>query len=441
MKKKKKRTTRQINRKAFFSDLGYHPHPGQWEIHRSTAPRRIVACGCRWGKTLCAAMEGLSAAMEPRERSMGWVVARTYDLSDKVFREIQLVVTKHLRHRLVSLKESERRIVLRNMAGGISEIRARSADNPFSLLGEGLDWVIVDEASCLEPRIWQSHLSQRLIDKEGWALLISTPRGKGWFYDLFRRGRGQDPAYQSWNYPSRTNPYLDGAVIEEERGRLPERVFRQEYEGEFIEGSGAVFRNVRECATGEWQEPRPRVKYYAGLDLAKIEDFTVLVIMNREREVVFADRFNKCDWSVQVGRVKVATGRYDRATTFVDSTGAGEPVFEHLRKAGVRARPYAFTQRSKAALMDQLAIAFEERRITIPKPELWPEGIEELEAFEYSVTDSGNVRTGAPGGMHDDCVVALALAAWPVARAKVFRREPNYEPGGDEGFYRGLPRH
>ena len=46
------------------------------------------------------------------------------------------------------------------------------------------------------------------------------------------------------------------------------------------------------------------------------------------------------------------------------------------------------------------------------RPEIWPEGIDELEGFEYSVSDAGNVRTGAPGSMHDDCVIALALAAW-----------------------------
>src|SRR5262249_44027890 len=160
--------------------------------------------------------------------------------------------------------------------------------NPVSLLGEGLDWVIIDEAARLKPSIWEGHLSQRLIDKRGWALLISTPRGKGYFYDLFRRGQGQDPDYQSWNYPSRTNPHLDEALIEEERQRLPERVFRQEYEAEFLEGAGAVFRNVRECATGQWREPNLKEYYFAGLDLAKVEDFTVLVIVNRRREVVFA---------------------------------------------------------------------------------------------------------------------------------------------------------
>ena len=71
----------------------------------------------------------------------------------------------------------------------MSEVRGKTADNPVSLLGEGLDWLIVDEAARMKPMIWESHLSQRLIDKRGWALLISTPRGKGWFFDLFRRGQ------------------------------------------------------------------------------------------------------------------------------------------------------------------------------------------------------------------------------------------------------------
>ena len=165
-----------FHKAAFFADLGYEPHPGQWPVHLSNAPRRVVACGVRWGKTRCAAMEGLAAAMAPAERSIGWIVAPTYDLADKVYREIVDVVGRHLKHRLIALKEAERRLLLRNMAGGISEIRAKSADNPVSLLGEGLDWVIVDEAARLKPSIWQGHLSQRLIDKRGWALLITTPR-------------------------------------------------------------------------------------------------------------------------------------------------------------------------------------------------------------------------------------------------------------------------
>lgn len=401
-----------LNKNAFFRDLGYEPHAGQKEIHDSHASRRVVACGVRWGKTLCAAMEGLAAAMEPKERSFGWVVAPTYDLCEKVFREIVRIVGDRLKHRLISIRENDRRILLRNMAGGISEIRGKSADNPVSLLGEGLDWVIADEAARLKPLVWESHLSQRLIDKRGWALLISTPKGKGWFYELFRRGQSDDEHYASWNSPSWENPILDRDLIEDERSRLPERVFRQEYCGEFLEGAGQVFRYVRERATGEFCGPVLDAKYYAGLDLAKVEDYTVLVVVNTECEVVHVDRFHRIDWEQQVQRVKVATDRFNRALTYVDSTGAGEPIFENLQRAGVRCSPYPFTQKSKTALIDNLALLFEEGRVTIPKPTLWPEGIDELEAFEYAITDLGNVRTGAPGGMHDDCVIALSLATW-----------------------------
>ena len=152
-------------------------------------------------------------------------------------------------------------------------------------------------------------LSQRLIDKDGWALLISTPRGKGWFYDLWRRGQDPgDPFHESWNYPSWSNPHLDRELIDGERERVPERVFRQEYLGEWIEGAGAVFRHVRVAATGEWRDQDPNARYSGGLDLARVEDYTVLVLIDDKRRVVLADRFHRLDWGLQVTRIKAALG-------------------------------------------------------------------------------------------------------------------------------------
>ena len=405
-------TSPSLSKPAIFADIGYVPHAGQLEVHKSAASRRVLACGVRWGKTLCAAMEAISGTLTPCDHGIGWVVAPTYDLSDKVFREIVRIAGERLRHRVVAIREAERRVIMRNLGGGVSEVRAKSADNPTSLLGEGLDWLVVDEAARLHPRIWQGHLSQRLLDKRGWALLISTPTGKGWFYEAFRRGQSDDPEWASWNLPSWSNPHLDRDRIEAERALLPARVFAQEYGGEFIEGSGQVFRNVRECATGTWAEPKPEEVYVAGLDLAKVADFTVLTIMDADSRVVFLDRFHRIDWSQQVGRVYTACQRYNDARVLVDSTGAGEPVYESLLKADVRVAGYKFSSASKSALIDNLALMLEQRRIVLPRPDLAPELIDELEAFEYSVTDSGTVRTGAPGGQHDDCVVSLALAAW-----------------------------
>ncbi len=414
---KKAATKWTFSKSALFKHVGYEPHAGQQAIHESRASRRVVACGVRWGKTWCAAMEGLAAAMAPNARSIGWVVAPTYDLSERVFDRIALTVAEHLHHRIISLKQHEHRLVIRNMAGGVSEIRGKSADNPVSLLGEGLNWVIVDEAARLKPSIWESHLSQRLLDKRGWALLISTPKGKGQFFELWRRGQGRDPDYQSWNKPSWTNPLLSREMIEAERERLPERVFGQEYGAQFLEGSGAVFRNVREVATGEWGVPVAGERYYAGLDLAKVEDFSVLVIMNRRYEVVFVDRFHRLDWNLQINRVRASCERFNNARILVDSTGAGEPVYEEMLRSGCQVDGYPLTAKSKSDLVNNLALLFEKQKLVLPRVDLWPDGIEELESFEYSVSDAGNVRMGAPSGVHDDCVVALALSAWQVRNA------------------------
>jgi Terminase large subunit, T4likevirus-type, N-terminal len=204
-------------------------------VHRSRAARRVLACGARFGKTLCAAHEAIAAMLEPRDRSIGWVVAPSYDLAERVFRVLVQIVETHLKHRIVEISAREMRIVITNFGGGVGEVRGKSADRPTSLLGEGLDWLVVDEAAQLDREVWESFLSQRLVDRKGWALFTSTPRGGGWFLSMYRRGQaGRDPEYESWSSPSAANPYLDPAAVEAERARLPDEVFRQEYEAEFI---------------------------------------------------------------------------------------------------------------------------------------------------------------------------------------------------------------
>lgn len=413
-----KSTRLKLDKEALFGQLGYQPHPGQLLVHRSRAPRRVLCTGVRWGKTKTAAMEALAAALAPAKQSVGWCVAPTYDLAERIYREIVVCVAEHLRHRIITLRENDKRLVLRNLGGGTSEVRAKSADNPVSLLGEGLDWCCIDECARLKPAIWESHLSQRLVDKRGWCLMISTPRGKGWLHSLWLRGQGKDPEFESWNFPSWTNPRLDKALIDAERERLPERVFAQEYGGEFIEGSGQVLRNVREAAKGEWLPPVPGAIYHGGLDLARIEDFTVLTIMDSERRVVFVDRFHRIPWEMQVARVKAATDRYNRATVLMDASGVGDPLLENLRRAGICVRPYKFTLSSKADVITNLSVMFEKGQITLPRYELCPDLVDELEGYAYSVSDSGTVRTEAPSGLHDDMVVSLGLCAWQLRRER-----------------------
>lgn len=225
----------EVSKRALFEILGYKPHPGQVLVHRSTAKRRVLACGVRWGKSTCGAMEAVAALLAPGQASIGWVVAPSYGLANQIFRRAVAGIEKSFKHHVLELDQREQRLVVANLGGGRSELRAKTADNPVSLLGEGLDFVIVDEAARLKPEIWESHLAQRLIDRDGWALLLSTPQGPGWFYTAFRRGqRGKDSEYASWSSPSWTNPYLDKAVIDAERARLPAAIFEQEFGARFV---------------------------------------------------------------------------------------------------------------------------------------------------------------------------------------------------------------
>lgn len=232
---------------AVFEDLGYEPHPGQMAVHRSRAERRVLACGARWGKSTAAGVEVVLALLFPAQQSLGWLVAPTYDLCNRTFRAASILVRERLSHRILVLDEKSQRIVLRNLAGGISEVRAKTADNPTSLLGEALDWLVVDEAARLRPEIWESYLSPRLVDRGGWALFLSTPRGaSNWLFGLYRKGERGTPGYASWSSPTEVNPHIDEELLRTERERLPGDTFDQEYGAVFL---GRQAEPCDECGT------------------------------------------------------------------------------------------------------------------------------------------------------------------------------------------------
>jgi hypothetical protein len=154
-------------------------------------------------------METIAALMEPRDSALGWLVAPTYDVADRIFKRVTALVLTHFPHRVIEHLPREHRIIVRNFGAGVSELRAKSADRPESLLGEALDFLVVDEGARLRPDVWNTYLSQRLIDRRGWALLVSTPQGCNWYRDLFKLGQaGHDPAFESWSMPSWDNPHV-----------------------------------------------------------------------------------------------------------------------------------------------------------------------------------------------------------------------------------------
>jgi hypothetical protein len=91
-----------------------------------------------------------------------------------------------------------------------------------------------------------------------------------------------------------------------------------------------------------------------------------------------------------------------------DRTGVGDPLLETLQQEFPHAEGVAFTQTLKQSLIENLALMLEQGRLQLlPDPDL----LRELYHFEATPTARG-IRLEGATGVHDDLVIALALAAW-----------------------------
>jgi len=172
-----------IRKEKWFELLEFTPHEGEQILFDSDARFKVWVCGRRWGKSLTAARWAETKILIPGSR--GWVVANTYDLTRKVIREIYTdMVVKFMKPGGMKLiKDIQSGPILMEFPWG-STVEGKSCDQPNSLLGEGLDWIVFDESAKAKQRIWEYYLRPTLTDRNGEILFITTPNGYNWIYDL-----------------------------------------------------------------------------------------------------------------------------------------------------------------------------------------------------------------------------------------------------------------
>lgn len=382
--------------------IKYEPHKGQVEFHSSCARFRVLACGRRWGKTICGANETIKLIAESQVESVTFCVAPTYWHTQKQWREF----LRYCPHELIrQVNRAERHILLI----GDRHVWFKSADNPDSLRSEGLDVLWVDEGAQIKEEAWNLALRPALMDKKGVAIFTGTPKGHNWYFQVWTRGQDKKQVdYESWNFPSQNNPYLDPQEIAEFARDMPDMAYKQEVLGLFIEDVGSVFRNVEACINGSLEPYQTSKRYVMGADLAKHQDFTVLCVLDHNGHLVGFDRFSQLDWVFQRRRIVSLAQQY-HARLVIDSTGVGDPVYDELKREHVNVEGYKFTSASKKDLIENLSIALDNHTVSYPDI---PELINELRLYGYTVGSTGLIKYSAPEGYHDDCVIALALAAW-----------------------------
>ena len=222
--------------------MGYTPHYGQAKLHyptKETARFFVMVCGRRFGKTTASAMEATYYASQPNKRI--WLVGLSYDKADLMFREIWQKMVIGKANDIIRASEKDR--IIKFKWG--TTVEAKSADNPDSLVGEGLDLLIVDEAAKVKRKIWDMYLSPTLSDRKGKGIFITTPEGFNWIYDLFLLGQ-QDELWESHQAPSWDNHFAfpeaksDQFLLERKRN-MSREVYDQEYGAQFTSFAGRVY--------------------------------------------------------------------------------------------------------------------------------------------------------------------------------------------------------
>jgi phage FluMu gp28-like protein len=147
-----------------------------------------------------------------------------------------------------------------------------------------------------------------------------------------------------------------------------------------------------------------------GVDLAKYQDFTVITVIDLHTfKVQKQERFNQIDWNLQKAKIEAMYLRYGKPLIYIDSTGVGDPIYEDLFRKGLRVDSFQFTERSRKDLLNNLALKLEQDKIKIPDNDVLHN---ELMSMKYELTERGKIKLVVPEGLHDDCIMSLALACW-----------------------------
>lgn len=395
--------------------LPYCPQDYQIAVHSDETRFKVIVRGRRGGKT----EEEIQGAVKDAVSDPGrhWIVGPSY-------RQIKSIVWTRLKAVLKIDSDwefNEQELYAHNPCildgdGTPTRVELKGADKEDSLVGVALKSLRIDEAALINRNVWPLVLRPMLADYKAPAYFYSTPRGKNWFYDLYMRGINGENGWKSWRQPTSINTYISPEEIEEMRKDMTELMFSQEVMAEFLTDETGVFKKIRQCIVGTYKEPVAGRFYVMGVDLAKTIDFTVLTVVDSvTREVVAWERFNDLAWTIQKLRIQQVAAKYNNALCVCDSTGVGDPIVEDLQRVGLSLyytgeKPgVKFSNESKSQLINNLAIAIEQRRVTFPNE---PILIDELNAYEYSITDGGKIKYGAPDGRHDDAVISLGLALW-----------------------------
>jgi hypothetical protein len=392
----------------------WRPHHGQEAFLRTDARIKVLACGRRWGKTDACAIELLASILEENP-TRHLIVAPILAQATLLFERILVLAAKVWPDATLNVKRTPHPSCTIQLELGlpVHRIQARSGHLGFVLRGDEATHVIVDEAAFVPESLITEIVMPMLATTNGRLTLISTPKGKNHFWKFYRMGTRGEHGVWSRTAPSAESPYIHPEFLETQRSLISDRAFRVEYEAEFCDNAGTVFKSesIERCLVSRFRSD-PVSPFWIGIDWARYHDSTAVAVLCGDRgsaSLLRLETLPSVSWNDQVDRVAELVQEYPGARVLCDGTVIGDPAVEMLqaRLPSSRIDGLVFNQKVKHQLIDQLASLIDRAALQmLPHPDL----LREFEHYEATESSSGAIKLGAKSGFHDDRVTALALA-------------------------------
>lgn len=259
---------------SWFIQNGYMPHVWQTLFHTNSYEGKLcryrhLVAGRRGGKTLSAAWEVLYYVQHPEEwwkdfRNLEkdepltvWVLAKDYPTGKAALDTFREVCVKSGLVHSKDYKEHRGNKWFEFSNG--SFVHFRSAEDPQSLRGAGLNLLWMDETAFIPSDEAYMVARPALSDKMGAVIGTTTPAGKNWLYDEFWGKEAlKDPTIGRVEYTSIHNPYFPAEEWQEVKKRYHPMLFKQEYMAAFDSMAGKAL-------SGDW------LHYYEWDNLPRIE--------------------------------------------------------------------------------------------------------------------------------------------------------------------------
>jgi len=311
------------------------------------------------------------------------------------------------------------------------------ADQPNFQRGGNVKVLHLAETGDHREEIWNQIYEPVLTLNKGVAIFEGNPRGQNWYYRLYQAAAYRE-GWDRFLLSAADSPIFTKAQLEDIRLNNPENVFKAEYLCEWIGSTGTVFRTFREIATvAQKTEAERGRKYKMGIDLAKLQDYTVLSVVDRHNwEQVSVIRFNQLDWVTQKERIWEEMKRWSSRKNgnslyaIIETNGPGDPIFDDLwrwaakeKDYDITIQPFNQTNSTKALLVSNLSMLCDQRFIGLRDDE---DEMKEFEVFTYNKTRDHYIY-GAPDGLHDDIIMATMLSFWELGAKLPLPEEPKIE--------------